>query len=168
MTQHPVAAERVRCISLFLSILYLTAVHLQGREDDTGVSRFINYWPNKFWIWPTCLHNHLWRWSLWEVCWWRPLDTSVHHCTYFRGGFSLQTPKLSDHLDQWATFFPGDQGLHFDINPAILTPHKLSLHLSRTYSPHAVTLPSLTNLGPVTRLEWHVSLPLGLRKGYML
>jgi hypothetical protein len=28
--------------SLFLSILYLPAVHSQGREDDAGVSRFIN------------------------------------------------------------------------------------------------------------------------------
>jgi hypothetical protein len=33
-------------------------------------------------------------------------------------GFSFQTPQFSDHLDQWATFLPGEQGLHFDINPA--------------------------------------------------
>jgi len=38
MMQHPVAAERLRVISLFLSILYLPAVHLQGREDDGQVS----------------------------------------------------------------------------------------------------------------------------------
>ena len=42
MTQHPVAAERIRFISLFLSILYLPAVHPQGREDDAGVFSFIN------------------------------------------------------------------------------------------------------------------------------
>jgi hypothetical protein len=33
-----------------------------------------------------------------------------------------------------------------------LAPHKLSLHLV-TYPPHAVTSPSLMNLGPVARLE---------------
>ena len=37
MMQHPGAAERLRFISLFLSILYLPAVHSQGREDDAGV-----------------------------------------------------------------------------------------------------------------------------------
>ncbi len=46
-----------------------------------------------------------------------------------RGGLSMQTPQLSDHPDQWATFLPGEQGLHFDINPAVLAPHKLSFHL---------------------------------------
>ena len=80
------------------------------------------------------------------------IRASVCHCTYLRGGFSLQTPKFSDHLDQWVTFLPWEQGLHFDINPAVLAPHKLSLHLV-TYPPHAVTLPSLTNLGPVARLD---------------
>ena len=39
-----------------------------------------------------------------------PLDTSVRHGTYLRGGFSFQTPQFSDHLDQWATFLPGEQG----------------------------------------------------------
>ncbi len=68
------------------------------------------------------------------------------------GGFSVQTPQFSDQLDQSATFLPGEQGLHFDINPAVLAPHKLSLHLV-TYPLHAVTSPSLTNLGPVARLE---------------
>jgi len=42
MMQHPVAAERLRIISLFLSILYLPAVYPQGREDDAGVFSFIN------------------------------------------------------------------------------------------------------------------------------
>jgi hypothetical protein len=46
----------------------------------------------------------------------------------------------------------GEQGLHFDIDPAVLAPHTLSLHLV-TYPPHAVTSPSLTNLGPVARLD---------------
>ena len=112
------AAERLHCILLCLSIFHLLAVYPQGRENEAGVFCFINYWPGRFRIWPTCLHIHLVRWSLWEVCWWRPLDTSVRHCTYLRGGFSLQTPQLSDHSDQWATFLPREQGLHFDTNPA--------------------------------------------------
>jgi len=58
----------------------------------------------------------------------------------------------SPPFNQWATFLPVKQGLHFDINPAVLAPHKLSLHLV-TYPPHAVTSPSLTNLGPVARLD---------------
>jgi len=41
MTQHPVAAERLRFILLFHSTLHLTAVHPQGREDDAGVFSFI-------------------------------------------------------------------------------------------------------------------------------
>ncbi len=139
-------------LALYLNILS-TDVYPQGREDEAGESCFINYWPDKFRIWPTCLHIHLVWWSLWEVWWRRPLDMSICHCTYLCGGFSLQTPQLSDHLDQWATFLIGEQGLHFNINPAILAPHKLSLHLSHTYPSLAVTSPCRTNLGPVARLD---------------
>jgi len=44
MTQHHVTADRLRVIYLVFSIniLYLPAVHLQGREDDAGVFSFIN------------------------------------------------------------------------------------------------------------------------------
>jgi hypothetical protein len=58
----------------------------------------------------------------------------VRHCIYLPGGFSLQTPQFSDHPYQWATFLPGKRGLHFDINPAVLAPHKLSLPLSHVSS----------------------------------
>jgi hypothetical protein len=32
-------------------------------------------------------------------------------------GFSFQTSQACDHLDLWATFLPGEQGLHFDTKP---------------------------------------------------
>jgi hypothetical protein len=47
-------------------------------------------------------------------------DTRVRHGIYLRGGFSLQTSQFSDHPYQWAPFLPGERGLHFDINPAVL------------------------------------------------
>jgi hypothetical protein len=40
-------------------ILYLPAVHSQGREDNAGVFSFINEWPDKFRFGPTWLHIHL-------------------------------------------------------------------------------------------------------------
>ena len=44
MTRHHVAAERLRIfyLTFLFKILYLPAVHSQGREDDAGVFSFIN------------------------------------------------------------------------------------------------------------------------------
>ena len=42
MTQHSVVLKDSTLFSLLLSILYLPAVHLQGRVDDAGVFSFIN------------------------------------------------------------------------------------------------------------------------------
>ncbi len=67
-------------------------------------------------------HNHQWWWSLWEACGWRPLDTRVRHRRP-PWWHILQTPQLDDHHDQWATFLPGEQGLHSILNPAVFWHH---------------------------------------------
>ncbi len=68
-------------------------------------------------------------------------------------GFSFQTPQACDHLDLWATFLPGEQGLHFDIKPCCFGTTQTIPFCLVKYSPHAVVLLSLTNLGPVARLD---------------
>jgi hypothetical protein len=68
-------------------------------------------------------------------------------------GFSFQTPQAYNHLDLWATFLPGERGLHFDTKPCCFgTTQTIPCCLVK-YPPHAVLLLSLTNLGPVARLD---------------
>jgi hypothetical protein len=82
----------------------------------------------------------------------RLIRVSVNAPTYVVG-FSFQTPQACDHLDQWETFLPGEQGLHFNTKPCCFgTTHTIPSCLVK-YTPHAVTLLSLTNLGPVARLD---------------
>ena len=66
MTRHHVAAERLRVfyLTFLFKILYLPAVHSQGREDDAGVFSFINGWPTSF---GSGLHVYIFIYSG-EVC----------------------------------------------------------------------------------------------------
>jgi hypothetical protein len=66
-------------------------------------------------------------------------------------GFSFQTPQACDHFDLWATFL--EQGLHFDTKPCCFGIRQTIPSCLVKYPPHAVLLLSLTNLGPVARLD---------------
>ncbi len=68
-------------------------------------------------------------------------------------GFSFQIPQTYDHLDLWATFLPGELGLHFDTKPCCFGTTQTIPFCLVKYPPHAVLLLSLTNLGPVARLD---------------
>jgi hypothetical protein len=65
-------------------------------------------------------------------------------------GFSFQTPQACDHLDLWATFLPGEQGLHFNTKPFCFGTTQT---IPSCLVMYPLMLLSLTNLGPVTRLD---------------
>jgi len=145
MTQHHVAAERLRVfISIFLSkyCIYRQSTCRGGRTMQVCLASSTSG-PTSF---GSGLHVYIFIYCG-EVC-----GRYADDARLIRVSVTAPTSVVGDHLDQWATFLPGEQGLHFDINPAVLAPHKLSLHLV-AYPPHAVTSPSLTNLGPVARLD---------------
>ncbi len=131
--------------------LYLHAsIHGAHREDD---ALFLFSYRNVQRVQRTGLHIHWWRWSLWEGCGWCPLDTSVRQHTSLCGGVSLQTPQYSDHPDQLVTFPPGEQSLHIDSKPCSFGITQTINSVLVMYPLHAVTLLSLTNLGPIAWLN---------------
>ncbi len=67
--------------------------------------------------------------------------------------FHFQTPQIRDLPDQWATFRPEEQGLLFHTKPCSFGTTQTIPSCLVKYPPHAVTLLSLTNLGPVKRLD---------------
>jgi len=153
MTQHPVAAERLRFILLFLSILYLPAVHPQGREDDAGLFGFSTSGPTSF---GSGLHVYIFIYGG-EVCGRYADDTRL-----IQASVTAPTSVVGSHSKLPSSVIILINGQIFSLESRVCTSiltlqfwHHTKYHsILVTYLPHAVTSPSLTNLGPVARLRW--------------
>ncbi len=114
---------------------------------------YIFHWPSN----KTCLkldgQLNVWRWSLWEGCGWRPHDMSIRQCTSLHGGGLIsKLPRPVIILINEQLFSLGSRICILILNLAVLAPRRLSPPLSHVSSScsHAS---SLTNLGPVARLD---------------
>jgi hypothetical protein len=63
----------------------------------------------------------------------------------------------SPPFNQWAIFLPGEQGLHFDTNPAVLAPHKLSLSLTKSEYSYTY-FRGMYKKGPARQAWWKLTL----------
>ncbi len=155
MTQHHAAVESIRAfyLTVFPSkyCIYQQSTRRGGRTMQVCLASSISG-PTSF---VSGLHVYIFIYRG-EVCGRyaddaRVIRASVTAPTSVVGSLS-KLPSSVIILINGRLFSLGSRVLHFDINPAVLAPHKLSLHLV-TYPLHAVTSPSLTNLGPVARLD---------------
>ena len=155
MTQHHAAVESIRAfyLTVFPSkyCIYQQSTRRGGRTMQVCLASSISG-PTSFVL---GLHVYIFIYKG-EVCGRyaddaRVIRASVTAPTSMVGSLS-KLPSSVIIMINGRLFSLGSRVLHFDINPAVLAPHKLSLHLV-TYPLHAVTSPSQTNLGPVARIE---------------